>query len=254
MRRQIKKKERVSEIDLSDAKYNPLSRVEEHELISRYKETGDTDARNRVVLSYARYVKEMADTMARNYGSPRLSSDLFQEGILFLMKAVDFYDHTKYNCSILASSKKGLWIRLFEKLNKNHFVVSPPRKRASKKAKRVVQYSLDFQNFDESLDVPDFVRNMSTSLPNPREHSEIEDMARLPEIVDGVLDQIPFSRKHHDRDKDMFRYRWGLNGYNGETHTFEEIGEKYGIAKQRAHRIIVKAEKGVKKKLSGISD
>ena len=62
------------------------------ELFRRYKETGDPDAREQLVMSHMNLVRFLANKF-KNRGEPL--DDLIQVGTIGLIKAVDTFDSTR---------------------------------------------------------------------------------------------------------------------------------------------------------------
>ena len=60
-----------------------------HELFRRYKEEGDMDAREKLVMSHLNLVRFLANKF-KNRGEP--IDDLMQVGYLGLLKAIDRFD------------------------------------------------------------------------------------------------------------------------------------------------------------------
>lgn len=63
-----------------------------HELFRRYKEEGDLDAREQLVMSHMNLVRFLANKF-KNRGEPL--DDLMQVGYLGLLKAIDRFDPTR---------------------------------------------------------------------------------------------------------------------------------------------------------------
>ena len=63
-----------------------------HELFRRYKEEGDTDAREKLVMSHLNLVRFLANKF-KNRGEPL--DDLMQVGYLGLLKAIDGFDPSR---------------------------------------------------------------------------------------------------------------------------------------------------------------
>lgn len=84
-----------------------LSREEEHELAVRYREAGDVQAAYRLVASNLRLVVKLAHEYHRN---PLSLLDLVQEGNIGLMQAVKKYDPYR---GVKLSSYAAWWIRAY---------------------------------------------------------------------------------------------------------------------------------------------
>ncbi len=70
-----------------------MTEVDEKKLWSRYKEHGDVEARDALVLHYVRIVKYIAGRMAIHIPSHIDMDDLIGWGMLGLMDAIQRYDH-----------------------------------------------------------------------------------------------------------------------------------------------------------------
>lgn len=84
-----------------------LTREQEYELAVRYRETGDLDAAYRLVASNLRLVVKLAHEYHRN---PLALLDLIQEGNIGLMQAVKKYDPSR---GVKLSSYAAWWIRAY---------------------------------------------------------------------------------------------------------------------------------------------
>ena len=84
---------------------DPLDQFEETELLRRWKESGDTAARDRVIQGNIRFVI----SVAREYQGRGLPiSDLVAEGVLGMMTATDRFDPTAdLNLSAMRSGGSG---------------------------------------------------------------------------------------------------------------------------------------------------
>ena len=70
---------------------DPLSRAEERELIRRYQEDGDMDAREQVVKANLRFVI----SVAKQFTAYLPLEDAIGEGSLGLLKALDRFDASR---------------------------------------------------------------------------------------------------------------------------------------------------------------
>ena len=89
------------------SKHALLTREQEHELAVRYRETGDLDAAYRLVAANLRLVVKLAHEYHRN---PLSLLDLIQEGNIGLMQAVKKYDPSR---GVKLSSYAAWWIRAY---------------------------------------------------------------------------------------------------------------------------------------------
>lgn len=65
------------------------------ELLRRYKDTGDVELRNNIVLSYMDIVKFAALSLRGAYSKYGDTNDIINEGVIALMYAVDSFDYNK---------------------------------------------------------------------------------------------------------------------------------------------------------------
>ena len=89
------------------SKHALLTREQEYELAVRYRETGDLDAAYRLVAANLRLVVKLAHEYHRN---PLSLLDLIQEGNIGLMQAVKKYDPSR---GVKLSSYAAWWIRAY---------------------------------------------------------------------------------------------------------------------------------------------
>jgi RNA polymerase primary sigma factor len=74
----------------------------------------------------------------------------------------------------------------------------------------------------------DFIED--TDAPDP---SDVSEESAMRERIEEVLNRLP------DREAAILRWRYGLVG--GRTHTLEEIGEKFGLTRERIRQLEAKA-------------
>ncbi len=72
-----------------------LSTLEASQLIKKYKETGDKDTRNKIILCYGDLVKYIALSLRNVYLKYAEVDDIVNEGMLALMSSIDSYDIEK---------------------------------------------------------------------------------------------------------------------------------------------------------------
>jgi RNA polymerase sigma-32 factor len=257
-------------------KYPLLSREEEHALAVRYKETGDRDALQKLVTSNLRFVVKIAFEYV-NYRARLL--DLIQEGNMGLVKAVTEFDPYK---DVRLTTYAVWWIRSYiqDAILKNYSLVKLGTTQAQKRLfyrlrseqKKLEQAGLGYDEGVKLLasrldvrekDVEEMDRRLSgrdLSLNAPvsgsdggekaREH--IANLADPSTPVDDALadaeqrerfEQVlsEFGRTLKGREKVVFEDR--MIAENPKT--LQEIGDKYGITKERVRQI----EEGVKEKL-----
>lgn len=260
------------------AKYPLLTPEEEFEFAVKHLHEGDIQAAHRLITANLRFVVKIANEFRKTQAS---LLDLIQEGNYGLMQAVKRFDPYK---GVKLSSYAAWWIRAYilkylmdnrsqvkiattaaqrklfynlqketDRLLSEYETVDSKKiaKRLNVSERDVVEMQKRLSSPDVSLDAPfseESASSFGESLPDEKQES-IDDLladrqVRL--IFSQYLDEFKDTLK--GRDREIFEYR--LN--HEAPLTLQELGEKYGITRERVRqietRITNKLKEFVKKK------
>lgn len=239
-----------------------IPRLEEHDrIVERGRNAKETmiTANLRLVLHIAKPYVGLSDLSL---------DDLFQEGVMGLMRAVDKYDHTlgyKFSTyatwwirqSIMRSlADRGTTIRLpvhayddVLRLKRAHKLLGqahPERRTSMADLADELAWTIDKVHFiqqvaafvpaslDERINGYDDLTLMEmlvSDLPSPEEHLDQADLARC---IDDALSGLK------EREGKILRLRFGLRD-SGHGATLEEIGQMFGLTRERIRQIEAKA-------------
>ncbi len=248
------------------SKLKPLSREEEAAL-SKKIQAGDVKALHELVRRNLKYVV----TVANKYRGCGLSlQDLIEEGNIGMIQAAKRFDGER---NIKFITYAVWWIRqaIMHALAEQSGTVKLPIKQAGKlykierKYKSLTQelerepttsevaedlgYSVDdIENIMRayrthlSLDTPlrdDDVTQYLDLLQNP-DYIPYDDQIMKASLHDKVDDMLKHLSK---REEQILRMRFG---FNGETHTLEDIGKEIGLSRERVRQIEKRAKARLK--------
>lgn len=247
-----------------------LSREEEHRLAVEYKGYGNVEAAYKLVTSNLRLVVMIAREYQKAFKS---LLDLIQEGNMGLMEAVKNFDPYR---GVRFPSYAVWWVRAYmiryimndwrmvkigttqaqrklffnlqkekEKIEAEGLTPGPKllAQRLNVKEDEVVEMEQRLASRDLSVDMPigdDDEATLLNFLPDDKQSPE-EQFAET-QYSDLLREKMELFAKNL-KDKELVIYRQRL--LNEEPLTLREIGEKYGISRERVRQI----EERVKKKL-----
>jgi RNA polymerase sigma-32 factor len=256
-------------------RYPLLSREEEHRLAVEYKEYNNIEAAFRLVTSNLRLVVMIAREYQRAFSN---LLDLIQEGNIGLMEAVKNFDPYR---GVRFPSYAVWWIRAYiiryimnnwrmvkigttqaqrklffnlqkekERLETEGFTPGPRllAQRLDVKEAEVVEMEQRLSSRDLSTDVPigdDEERTLLSVLPDNTQTPE-ESLAEK-EYRDALKEKMErFAEALKDKELVIFRERL----LTEEPLTLREIGERYGISRERVRQIEERVKKRLKAYLS----
>ena len=266
------------------SQYTLLTKEEEHRLAVRYREEKDPEAAYKLVTSNLRLVVKIALEFHRTWVTNLL--DLIQEGNIGLMHAVKKFDPYQ---GIRLSSYASFWIRayilrfildnwrlvkigttqaqrrLFFNLKKEKarledlgYSVEPKQLAESigVKEKEVVEMDQRMSGWEASLDTPlrgDTEKSLMDFLPEKR---ALIDRRLADDEFKSLVNEKLKEFKKTLRDKELDIYQ---NRLLAETPaTLQEIGDKYGITRERTRqieeRLLKKIKAFLEEEIPGIED
>lgn len=242
----------------------PLLTAEEEIELGKRIENGDQEARNKMICSNLRLVISIAKKYA-NVTHSLSFLDLIQEGNLGLIKAVERYD---YRTGFRFSTYATWWIRQAitrgiadtDRTIRIPVHMSETVRKIMKAAHNIEQEEgvpLDTKRLAEELNIAEKTVEQVFCMaahPVPLETTIGDDSAELGDFIEdrevdspeeAAMDtslKIEITRQLQtldERERKVLEMRFGLN--DGHPHTLEQVGNYFGITRERIRQIEAKA-------------
>lgn len=252
-------------------RYPLLTREEEVEFAVRYQEKGDTEAAYKLITSNLRLVVKIAMDFQRHWMQNLM--DLIQEGNVGLMQAVKKFDpYRGYKFSYYAS----FWIKAYiikfimdnwklvkigttQAQRKLFFNLRKEKERLEAQgievSPKLLSHHLDVKE-SEVIEMDQRLNNWEISLDSPlKEDSEDTHKSFLPADMVPIDDQLADQEAKSILHEKLMRFRDQLKDKEAiifdkrllaeDPLTLQEIGDHFGISRERVRQI----ESRLKKKL-----
>ena len=208
--------ETVNQYFKSLKNFKPLKKEEEKRLMEEYKLRNDLNARNRLIESNLKY----ACKLANNFRNKGLSfSDLISEANNGLLDAIEKFD-IKQDVKLISYSKWWIIQRMQAALEREN---------------KIQQDSLEVELNNEVLLENQELEENESEIFDFKDETNIDnnEISNNIYLVERITSQI------NEREKDIVYKYYGIN--QDEKYTLEDIGDMYGLTRERVRQIIEKA-------------
>ena len=216
----LKKQNVIVEEDLTryfnDLKrYKPLPRAEERQLMRRYKEENDIVARQKLITHNLRY----AFSLVNKYKDRGVSmADLIEEANKGLIQSIDKFD-VNQDVKVITYAKWQMECNMKKAVKEKENL-----KEEGFPEGVMVNLNEDALNDNEYVGV--YENDAFSNETELERQNAIEDVNNIISIL-------------NEREADFIKMYYGINPYDKE-YTYQEIGKKYNLTKERVRQVIDK--------------
>jgi len=198
---------------LEGKQYKPLKRDDERKLMCDFKNNNDLVARQKLISANLRY----ACKLVNKYADQGVSiSDLIEEANCGLIEAVDRYD-LNYDVKVITYAKWYIENKMQEAI-----------KDKNKNSTDALEEEFTDYDINDSYESEDSVTSFDDYDQIVMKDEKIEH------VINNALSILT------DKERDFVEMYYGIINYD-DDYTYEDIGIKYGISKERTRQIIDKA-------------
>lgn len=216
----LKKQNVIVEEDLTryfnDLKrYKPLPRAEERQLMRRYKEENDIVARQKLITHNLRY----AFSLVNKYKDRGVSmADLIEEANKGLIQSIDKFD-VNQDVKVITYAKWQMECNMKK-------AVKEKENLKEEEFPEGVMVNLNEDALNDNEYVGAYENDAFSNETEIERQSAIEDVNNIISIL-------------NEREADFIKMYYGINPYDKE-YTYQEIGKKYNLTKERVRQVIDK--------------
>lgn len=253
------------------------------EWIREYQKTHDVELEQKILDQYFKFILKRAKDYSRSFNSPNYDfSDLFLEGYCGFKRALDLYDTDSGNTFLTYADH---WIKMYisKFTNINYFPYRVPHY-AGHALKQAIGLKLDsdvsgnpftpeilMEKLNLSKEIATIMYKLASNnttyldenIGDPEDEfcvidlliNEDPDYAMMAAKSDRLdrLNNLIDKTLINEKERDIIRMRYGFHPYV-KPYKLHEIGEKYGISRERVRQLEARALKRLKNKLDNIKD
>lgn len=253
------------------------------EWIREYQKTHDAELEQKILDQYFKFILKRAKDYSRSFNSSIYDfSDLFLEGYCGFKRALDLYDPDSGNTFLTYADH---WIKMYisKFTNINYFAYRVPHY-IGNALKQAIGLKLDSDVSNDPF-TPEIIMeklNLSEEIATilyklaGNNTTYLDECIGDPDdeicVIDLIMNEDPDyammaakSDRHdrindlinktliNERERDIIRMRFGFHPYV-KPYTLDEIGEKYGISRERVRQLELRSLNRLKNKLYNIKD